>query len=213
MAHLSHIGDNGEVDFTHPLEAIVPGAVGRVLTVLVNTSAPLSGRTIAELAGVSSSQAARVLPSLVDLGLVTAESAPPAILYSLVTDHIAAAPLQALTASAQTFVDRLAEHVARLEPAPVSVAAFGSFARHQADAASDIDLLVVRPSAIAADDESWETTVDQIRTFARRLSGNGIDILEAPRDEAAALMASDAPLWHDIRRDALLIHGRPLTEI
>ena len=51
------------MDFVHPVEAVIPGAQGRVLAVLVDTTAELNLRTIARLAGVSLAQASRVLPS------------------------------------------------------------------------------------------------------------------------------------------------------
>ena len=42
-----------EMDFVHPIEAVIPGAQGRVLAVLVETTAELNLRTLARLAGVS----------------------------------------------------------------------------------------------------------------------------------------------------------------
>jgi hypothetical protein len=59
------------VDFIRPIEAIVPGAQGRVLAVLVETTAELNLRTIARLAGVSQAQTSRVLPELVDSSRTT----------------------------------------------------------------------------------------------------------------------------------------------
>ena len=40
------------MDFVRPIEAIVPGAQGRVLAVLAETTAELNLRTIAQLAGI-----------------------------------------------------------------------------------------------------------------------------------------------------------------
>jgi hypothetical protein len=58
------------MDFVRPVEAIVPGAQGRVLAVMAETTAELNLRTIAELSGVSQAQASRVLPGLVELGVL-----------------------------------------------------------------------------------------------------------------------------------------------
>ncbi|MEI2700729.1 MAG: helix-turn-helix domain-containing protein [Microthrixaceae bacterium] len=44
----------------------MPGAQGRVLAVLAETTAELNLRTIAQLAGVSQAQTSRLLPDLVD---------------------------------------------------------------------------------------------------------------------------------------------------
>jgi DNA-binding MarR family transcriptional regulator len=62
--------DNGPVDFPRPVEAVIPGAQGRILAVLAEKTGELNLRTIARLANVSPAQASRVLPDLVALGLV-----------------------------------------------------------------------------------------------------------------------------------------------
>ena len=67
------------VDFVRPVEAIVPGAQGRVLAVVAETSAELNLRPIAELAGVSQAQVSRVLPGLVDLGVLERREVPPVV--------------------------------------------------------------------------------------------------------------------------------------
>lgn len=83
------------MDFLRPVEAIVPGAQGRVLAVLVETTAELNLRTLAELAGVSQAQASRVLPRLVELGVVERREVPPASLFRLVPEHVGSRALLA----------------------------------------------------------------------------------------------------------------------
>jgi len=58
------------MDLVQPVQAVIPGAQGRILAVLAETSAELSLRTIARLSGVSIAQASRVMPKLVELGMV-----------------------------------------------------------------------------------------------------------------------------------------------
>jgi len=58
------------MDYVNPVEALIPGVQGRVLTVLARTEAELTMRSVAELAGVSANQATVVLNRLVRLGLV-----------------------------------------------------------------------------------------------------------------------------------------------
>jgi predicted nucleotidyltransferase len=201
------------VDFAEPIQAVIPGATGRVLAVLAQTSRELSATAIAKLAGVSPAQAARTLPHLAELGLVVRRDAPPATLYHLASDHVAVAPLVALGQAPLTFVTRLGDEIARLKPEPACVAAFGSFARHQARAESDIDLLVVRSTDLTEDDERWRAVVDRIRDLGRLLSGNPIEILEAAQAEVKVLIRSERPLWRDIVRDSIVIYGRPLHQL
>ena len=201
------------MDFSEPLQALVPGATGRVLAVLVQTSLPLSGRAIAGLAGVSAAQANRVLQRLVDLGVVDGRTAPPAILYSLAEDNVAVAPLRALGELSDGFVAQLAKDVAHVEPAPACVGAYGSFARRRADPDSDIDLLVVRPRGVDEDDDDWGATLDTIRVRAGRLAGNRVEILEVGEAELPRLLRRPRPLWQEILRDFLPIFGPSLHDL
>ena len=52
------------MDFRRPVQAVVPGAQGRVLAVLAETTGELSLRTVARLVEVSPAQASRILPGL-----------------------------------------------------------------------------------------------------------------------------------------------------
>jgi predicted nucleotidyltransferase len=195
-----------------PLQSMIPGATGRVLGVLVQTTMPLSGRAIGDLAGVSPAQAARVLHGLEEFGIVEGRSAPPAILYSLVADHVATEPLMMLSNLPARFVERMAHEIAALDPRPASVGAYGSFARNEAGRDSDIDLLVVRPRD-TADDDDWAAVVEAVRAQARRLSGNHIDILEVGQAEVPRLLRAKRPLWREIVRDFRLIYGFPLQDM
>ena len=69
------------MDFVRPIEAIVPGVQGRVLSVLAETTADINMRTIARLADVSLAQASRVLARLVELGVVERRDVPPSSLF------------------------------------------------------------------------------------------------------------------------------------
>jgi len=201
------------MDFAEPLQALIPGATGRVIAVLAHTSVPLSGRAIAELAGVSPAQAARVLPRLAKLGLAEQRQSPPAVLYALVREHVAAEPLMALSDLHDVFTRRLGERISQLQNPPVAVAVYGSFARRQADGDSDLDVLVVRPTGTDDEDEGWRSTVGQIQATARRLSGNRVEIMEVAQDDVADLMSSNRHLWRSIAREAQLVHGIPLEEL
>lgn len=201
------------MDFAEPLQALVPGATGRVLDVLVHTTMPLSGRAIAQLAEVSPAQAARVLPRLAELGLVRRTFAPPAVLYEFVHDHVVADALHLVAGIGFVFLERLGKEVASLRPAPAAAAVFGSLPRGEARPDSDIDLLVVRPERVGPDDDEWQQGLDTIRVRGRRLSGNPVEILEVGRAECHRLLRGKRPLWRAIAKEALVIHGPPLLEL
>jgi predicted nucleotidyltransferase/HEPN domain-containing protein len=154
-----------------------------------------------------------VLPRLAELGLAEQSQSPPAVLYALVREHVAAEPLMALSELDDALMRRLGERISQLEHPPVAVAVYGSFARRQARADSDIDVLVVRPTGTDEEDERWRSTVGQIRATARRLSGNRVEIMEVAQDEVRDVVHSSRPLWQSIAREARLVHGTSLEEL
>jgi predicted transcriptional regulator len=76
---------NRQTSYTNRLT--VP-AQGRLLAVLLETTAPLALRRLARLAGVSPAQASRVMPRLVELGIVDRHEVPPASPFLLVRDCV-----------------------------------------------------------------------------------------------------------------------------
>ncbi|KAA3640931.1 MAG: MarR family transcriptional regulator [Armatimonadetes bacterium] len=200
------------MDFVRPVEAVIPGVQGRVLAVLAETTAELNLRTIARLSGVSHAQVSRVLPGLVDLGLVERREAPPSSLFRLVPEHVAAGPLLALARGRDGVVEEMGRVAAVLPTVPVSVIIFGSFARGEADSESDIDAVFVRPVGVDEFDEAWADSVEQWRSRIHRVSGNPVEVLEVGSDELGTRLSSRHPVWRDIRREGVVVHGRSLNE-
>jgi predicted nucleotidyltransferase len=201
------------VDFVRPIEAIVPGAQGRVLAVLVETTAELNLRTIAQLAGISQAQASRLLPDLVALGVVERREVPPASLFRLVPEHVACRALLALARSTDTVLEEMGRLAGALPHPPVSVIVFGSFARREAEVDSDIDVVVVRPAEVDEDDDAWSSSLEAWRRDLRRLAGNPVEVLEVSADEAPTKLASRNQVWADIRRDGHVVHGLGVDEL
>jgi predicted nucleotidyltransferase len=199
------------VDFVRPIEAIVPGAQGRVLAVLAETTGDLNLRTVAQLAGISQAQASRLLPELVTLGVVERREVPPASLFRLVPEHIASRVLLTLARSSDHVLDEMGRLAGALPHPPVSVIVFGSFARREAGVDSDIDVVVVRPAGV--DEDEWSASLEAWRRDTRRLTGNPVEVLEVGADEAAAKLRSRSPVWTDIRRDGRVVHGLGLEEL
>jgi len=195
------------MDFIHPVEAVIPGVQGRILSVLAETTTELNMRTLARLSGVSVAQVSRVLPGLVELGLIARREVPPSSLFRLTSEHVAAGPLVSLARARDAVIEAMGRTAAALPMVPVSVIVFGSFARGEAGAASDIDALFVRPRNIDESDDAWGASVDDWRDTIRRVSGNRVEVLEVGSDEIATRLSSDQPVWRDIRRDGLRVHG------
>ena len=201
------------MEFVRPIEALIPGVQGRILSVLTETTADLNLRTIARLADVSVAQASRVLPHLVELGLVERRELPPSSLFRLVREHAAAGPLLSLARVRDAVVEEMGRTAGDLPVVPVSVIIFGSFAQGEADAQSDIDTVLVRPADVEESDDGWSASVEQWRDTVRRVSGNPVEVLEVGSDEIAGRLPSRRQIWHDIRRDGLVVHGLSIDEL
>jgi hypothetical protein len=201
------------MDFVRPIEAVIPGAQGKLLAALARITGPVTLRTAAGLAGVSTGQCSRVLGSLVELGIVEREDIPPAAHFRLVRDHVAAQPLLDLLATGERLLAQVAKTAAKIRPAPVSVVVFGSLARGEARVDSDIDVLIVRSSEVAADDSGWRDAVASWTVGVERASGNAVNLLEVDQAEARRLLRSVRGVWSSIRREGLGVLGLTVDEL
>jgi predicted nucleotidyltransferase len=201
------------VDFVRPIEAVMPGAQGRILAVLVETTAPLNLRTLARLAGVSPAQASRVMPGLVDLGLVDRHEVPPSSQFLLARSNVAAQAVIELARSSETAAERIGLAAASMATPPESVIVFGSFARGEAAVESDIDVVVVRPDSIGEDDEEWATALEGWRDEARAITGNSVEVVELSLSEASSKVRGRSEFWRNVRRDGVTVYGLSLDQI
>lgn len=195
------------MDFSGPQRSIVRGTEGDVLVELAAVDVPRSGRRLAERTGRSHVAVTRALKYLAEQGLVVAQPAPPAILYSLNREHIAAPVVQAMADLRLEFLRRLREHFERWSPTPAHASLFGSAARRDGDAHSDVDLLVIRPDDVDADDPRWKQQLGELSDDVHRWTGNHAQILEFAESEFRALNDEDHPTVASIRTDAVPLAG------
>lgn len=201
------------VDFVHPVEAVIPGTPGRVLAVLAETTAELNLRTVARLAGVSPAQASRVLPGLVELGLVERREVPPSSLFHLSRQNVAARIVVELARSWDIALEQMGTAARELALPPASVIVFGSFARREADRHSDIDAVIVRADRVDDDNDTWAAGVEQWRESVRAITGNPVEVIETHRAEVSEKLSTKGSLWQDIAREGVVIHGETLDEL
>jgi len=201
------------MDFVHPVEAVIPGTQGRVLAVLAETTAELNLRTVARLADVSPAQASRVLPGLVELGLVDRREVPPSSLFQLNRTNLAAKLVVELSQSRDLALKAMGDAAADLPTPPNSVIIFGSFARREADRQSDIDAVIVRPDDIDADDDTWTSGIEQWRQAVRAITGNVVEVVETNQAEAVEKLTSKRAMWRDVARDGVVVHGATLDQL
>ena len=104
------------MDFRRPVEAIVPGATGRLLAALGRVEAELPVSTLAQVAGVGRTRASGILAELADLGVVTRREIGRAVLVSLSRDNAAGRLIDELANLRRGVIDRLCQLASEIEP-------------------------------------------------------------------------------------------------
>jgi hypothetical protein len=133
------------MDLSDPTRAVTPTLDGPVLAVLAAAGRPLTaGEVAAEAARGSEIGIRRSLARLVEQGIVRATIVGRNRVHELNRDHVAAGVAVALAGLRLELWRRLRAELAGWDPPPLYAAVFGSAARGDGDAASDIDLLLVR---------------------------------------------------------------------
>lgn len=197
------------MDLSSPISSVIPTAQGAVLAVLSRSGEPLSGRRVASLTNGRFGQwrVNEVLGQLADAGIVLRESRPPAKLYRLNRDHVAAAGVEALANQRQELLSRIRTEVAAWRVHADAVWLFGSAARGDGDTTSDIDLLVVRPVTVDEDEQTWLAQIDDVSEHIARWSGNSCEVLELSRAELVGVVSGGERLVEDLLTDALTLSG------
>jgi hypothetical protein len=196
------------VDLSSPYAAALSRTDGQVLSVLAGTTAPLGGREVARLAGISQNGAWRALRRLVEQGVVIEQPAGRrSLLYTLNRDHLAADAIITLTRLRSTLIERIRDRIAGWEVQPIHASIFGSAARGDGGTDSDIDILVVRPRDADEEDERWRSQIDSLAADVHSWSGNHAGIAEIPERDLARLRRERPPVVASVEADAITLTG------
>ena len=194
------------MDLGNPLRSLLGRNAADALRVINRVDAPLVGSSIARLAGLPGSSGARALQALEEIGLVDAEQVGRSRRYTANRDHLlwpaVERALEALSALEQLIVER-----ANAE-ADVSLLLYGSVARDDADAASDVDLLLVHDDG--AEPSRIDRLVDDLQQITVRASGNSAQIYVISRGDLRRAVDDAEPIVASLRRDARLLSGDPI---
>lgn len=192
---------------SHPLDSTV-------LHVLAGTTDDLTGRRIAQLAGEGTQEGVRkALARLTGEGLIHQREAGNAILYRLNRQHLAAPAIEQLTDLRRALFRRLEETLEGWLIQPLHAAMFGSAARGDGDANSDIDLFVVRPAAVDEEDPVWREQVERLADDIRNWTGNRAGIAEVSESDLADLKRRKPPILDSLEADALTLAGRDVRVV
>ena len=179
-----------------------------MLVTLAGTTRPLSGRQVARLARRGTQRGVLgALHRLVEQGLVDAQDAGKAVLYTLNRDHLTYPAVEILAGIRSELINRLRETIASWQVQPLHASVFGSAARSDGDSASDIDLFVVRPDEVGEEDPAWRKQLDELSASVHRWTGNHGAIAEASKSDVERLNRERPPIADDLETDAILLVG------
>ena len=184
-------------------------AEAAVLRVLAVQGRPVSGREVGRLAGVNQSSARRALHRWVEVGLVTAAYSSHATLFLLNRSHVLWDPVEAVLASPSRIEQRIAELVVSRFSVHATAALFGSVARRESTASSDLDIAVIVPDRASAADR--ETLVDELRQLIESSTGNEAHIVELTRHELRAMVMQGDPLVASWAAESRTVTGPDLA--
>lgn len=203
------------MDLTNPLAAVTPTLDAPVLQVLAATTGYCTAGEVHRRAGVGSDAGIRrVLERLSAQGLVTVDRSNRFPLFRLNLEHLAAPHIVAISSLRARVVEHIQDRIAGWAHPPLHAGIFGSFARGEADADSDIDILLVRPPDVtAANDEHWTNDIGLLDTAVRTWTGNDAHVIDVDLGTLTAMLRNDDPLIGSWRADELYLRGERLADL
>jgi predicted nucleotidyltransferase len=204
------------MDVAAPHRAVVAGLDGDVLVLLAGRAAAMSGREIAQALGQRSHEGVRKsLERLVRQGIVQREAAGNALMHRLNREHVGAAAVMTLASMRSELWSRLRSTIGEWAVTAIHASVFGSAARGDGTADSDIDLFIVRHDEVDADDARWRDQLDGLGELVRTWTGNSASLIEQSAREVRDLATRPRPpaVIDELRRDGIDLVGEPIRTL
>jgi len=185
-----------------------------VVIVLHGTTRPLTGREVARLVPTGSQPAVNsALGRLREEGVINAQEAGTAFLYTLNRAHLATPALEQLADIRRELERRLRAEIEAWPVPPMHASMFGSAARGDGDTHSDIDIFVVRPTSVAEDDPRWQSQREQLSEHVYAWTGNHVGLSEVSAADVRCLRRERPAIVEELRRDAITLWGPTPNEL
>lgn len=184
--------------FGEPFGGLLPGARGAVLSILLRTDTPLTGRQLHDMIRDDFSlwSVQEALKALSSLGLVETRTIGRAGVHTINDDHATVPHLRALADPVGTLKTVIGDAI---DSQVQAVILFGSIARGEATRDSDIDLAVIASS-------KWEGRIELEDTVGTKL-GNDCEVLLFTETEFETLATNGEPVVGDVLRDGIALFG------
>ncbi|MFM8350152.1 MAG: nucleotidyltransferase domain-containing protein [Actinomycetales bacterium] len=202
------------MNLSAPIESLVPGLRGRVLTVLARSSRPIALRELSRRVGTTGHSAVkRVLQDLSDEGMVRyALVSKAGQFFELNHDHFLVKHLLDIDHAKDTVLNVIRTQAALWPREPRAVVLFGSVATGQDTAASDIDVLVVcRTDKEPTDD--WDRDWLRLVESVYELTGNSLNLVVFTASDWEKAKERSETLVNEVARDGVMVTGTSLRTL
>jgi len=194
------------VDFARPVESLVPGVQGRILSVLASTDAELTMRTVASLAGASQNRTSELLSNLAALGVVERREAGSASMVRLSTTNLVGRWVRELASITDAVLVEMRRLASEITPQPQCLAVFGSFVRRVATGESDIDVVAIVDEQAGQSRELSESLAGWCDRVAQ-LTGNTVSLLTVEDSQLVEWIGQGQPVWVKIVEEGEVLTG------
>jgi predicted nucleotidyltransferase len=188
------------------------GGSGRtaILRLLAEQTAPLTGRQVAALTGLSPAGASRALEHLSRLGVVSRRRVGRAVTHELERESaiVQTIVMPAIEAEAQLLSDMVSELSRMFADHAESVVLYGSVGRGEPEVSSDVDVLDIVSDEAAAKD-AMQVADEAGHAFFQRFGMPLSLIVVAVRD----LPKKPRGFLNAALGEGILVAGRPLAEM
>lgn len=199
------------MDLSNPLASLLPINDSLVIRVLARLESPATGRQVHKLAGEASYSGIRLsLGRLTKTGLLTARRLDHAILYSVNREHLLWGPVEDIIDSRAKLV-RMIRTALNLPGASVSVSFYGSVAREDSTASSDIDIALVYDDT--AQRLELKESVDSLSEKVETWTGNACQVYDVTRDELRSMVRAEDPIVASWKGEAVTFIGPNLQAL
>jgi len=198
------------VDLSYPIRSVVPSLDGPVLVVLAGTTRPLTVFDVQRLARIGSPSGIRkVLERLAGEGLISVDRRANAAYYVANREHLAWPAVETLVSLRQAMLSALTTRINAFVIRPLHASLFGSAARGEGDAGSDIDVLLIAPSLTSETEVPWESQLDTLRSGIFTVTGNRCQTFDISLERLREYLDARDPLVDSWTSDGILLAGDP----
>lgn len=194
---------------SHPLASLTSPVEAAALEVLARAETDFTGRQVARLAGASNPNGIRkALLRLAHIGIVIATPEPHATRYRANREHVLWPAVDVALAARNELEARISSFATDTSPAS-TIALYGSLARGDATADSDVDVLVVHPDTSAREDR--DRFAVNLAALIERWTGNPAQVYDLTDARLHEQMALGDPIVQRWLAEARTIAGREFS--